>query len=194
MSNKTDHNNKRLVLSVFFVVLCMTGLSFAAVPLYNMFCSVTGYGGTTQVSQELPDEVLERIITISFNADTARDMPWKFKPEARKIDIHIGQKGFINFLASNPASTPISGTAIYNVVPSKAGQYFHKIQCFCFDKQTLAPGQQANMPVIFYVDPSINDDRNLDDVNNITLSYTFFQAESDTLDQALEEFYNDPAK
>ena len=182
--------NKKIFASIMLLVVIMVGASFAAVPLYNLFCSVTGFGGTTQTSQELPEQILEREITILFNADTGRNMPWSFKPEERSRTVKLGERGFTNFIALNPMDVPVVGTAIYNVVPNKAGKYFHKVQCFCFDEQLLNPGERMNMPVMFFVDPSLNDDPSMEDVDTITLSYTFFRAESEALDQALEEFYN----
>ncbi len=182
--------NQRMGLAVVVVVAVMVGVSFAAVPLYNLFCRVTGFGGTTQVSQSLPDHVLEREVVIKFNASTARDMLWQFTPEQREITVKIGQKGLTAFRAYNPSDKPSVGTAIYNVTPLKAGKYFHKIQCFCFDEQVLEPHQLASMPVMFYVDPSMDEDPDMRDVHTITLSYTFFNAASSALESAMEGFYN----
>lgn len=186
-----DKNTKTL-LSVFAFVGFMIGLAFASVPLYDLFCRVTGFGGTTQFSQQAPseDEILDREITVRFNADTNRNLNWHFAPEKRTMTLNVGQQGLINFFAKNKDSQPSVGTAVYNVTPAKAGKYFHKTQCFCFDAQMLTPGERMNMPVVFYVDPSIADDRNMDDVKTITLSYSFFESESKELDQALEAFYN----
>lgn len=194
MSSQSDQDlirkNARTGLAVFFVVCGMAGLAFAAVPLYDLFCRVTGFGGTTQVSEALPGEILDRVITIKFNADTSRDMLWDFKPEMREIDVRIGERGLTAYSARNTSDKPTAGTAIYNVTPLKAGQYFHKIQCFCFDEQILAPQEEVSMPVMFYVSPELDQDPNMDDVSTITLSYTFFPAESKELDDALEAFYN----
>ncbi len=186
-----DKNNKTL-LAVLLLVAGMIGLAFASVPLYDLFCRVTGFGGTTQVSQSAPapDEILDREISIHFSGNTHRDLNWSFKPEMTKTTLQIGQQGLITFNAENKSDLPIAGTAVYNVTPLKAGKYFHKTQCFCFDAQTLNPNQKMDMPVVFYVDPSIADDRNLDDVKTITLSYSFFKADSSALDTALEAFYN----
>lgn len=186
-----DKNTKTL-LSILFIAIGMIGLAFASVPLYDMFCRTTGFGGTTQVSESAPneDQILKRKITIHFNGDIARDLPWSFKPEKRRITLNIGQQGLISFKARNNDSQATVGTAVYNVTPAKAGKYFHKTQCFCFDSQVLEAGQEADMPVIFYIDPSIADDRNMDDVKTITLSYNFFKADSKELDRALEAFYN----
>lgn len=190
MDTDLQRKNKRVALSVLAVVLGMTGLAFASVPLYDIFCRVTGWGGTTQVAETLPDTVTERKVTIRFNADTARDLPWKFGPETNKIPVNVGQKGFINFTSRNMAARPTVGTAIYNVTPPKVGKYFNKIQCFCFDNQMLKPGQSMNMPVIFFLDPEFAKDENMDDVQTVTLSYTFFKSDSSDLDQALDAFYN----
>lgn len=184
-----DKNTKTL-LTVFAVVIGMVGLAFASVPLYNLFCRVTGYGGTTMVSEALPENVLERKVTIRFDANTSRNMPWDFRPEKHEESVKLGQQGLIAFLAKNRDAKPTAGTAIYNVTPNKAGKYFQKIQCFCFDEQILQPGEKMQMPVLFYIDPKMAEDPNMDDVKTITLSYTFFPAESEELDQALEAFYN----
>ena len=182
--------NARLGLVVLGVVLGMAGLAYASVPLYDLFCRVTGFGGTTQVADALPDTVLDRIVTVKFNADTDPTLLWNFEPQQRSIEVKLGQKGITAYTAANKTSQPLTGTAIYNVTPLKAGKYFHKIQCFCFDEQTLNAKQEVDMPVFFYIDPAMNDDPNMNDVENITLSYTFFRAESEELDQALEGFYN----
>jgi len=182
--------NARTGLAVLGVIFFMVGLSFAAVPLYDAFCRVTGFGGTTQTSDSLPNTVIDRTVTIRFNADTHKDLPWDFAPEMREIDVKLGQKGVTAFKAQNKAAEPVTGTAIYNVTPLKAGKYFHKVQCFCFDEQTLEPKQNVSMPVLFYVDPKMHEDPNMDDVKTITLSYSFFKAQTQELDNALEGFYN----
>ena len=182
--------NAKVGLTVLTVVFGMAGLAYASVPLYDLFCRVTGFGGTTQISETLPDTVLERKITVQFNADRHRDLAWDFKPEQRSVEVQIGQKGLTAYSARNTANTATTGTAIYNVTPLKAGKYFHKIQCFCFDEQTLAPGEEVSMPVLFYIDPAMDEDPNMNDVNTITLSYTFFKAESKELEDGLEAFYN----
>ncbi len=181
--------NQRMALSVLLIVIAMLGLSFASAPLYDMFCRVTGFGGTTQVSDTAPspDQVLERSLRIDFVTSTARGMPWQFGAEQRRLNVNIGQDALINFKARNPTDEPITGTAIYNVSPAKAGKYFHKTQCFCFDRQILTPGQTMNMPVVFYVDPSFDSDPDMDDVSVITLSYTFFKSDSDDLQNALND-------
>lgn len=188
--NNLARKNGRIAAGVFLFVFFMIGMSFAAVPLYDLFCRVTGFGGTTQVAEELPENVLERQVTVNFNANTSRMLPWDFRPEERSIRINIGQKGLTAYTARNQTARPLTGTAIYNVTPQKVGKYFHKIECFCFAEQTLGPGEQVNMPVMFFVDPAIADDPDMDDVKVITLSYTFFQAHTQALEDALEDFYN----
>ncbi len=183
--------NRRTGLFVLLAVIGMIGVSFASVPLYRLFCQVTGFNGTTQVAQNLPTEILERKVTVHFNADTNRALPWDFKPEQREIAVNIGQRALIAYAAHNKTAKPTAGTAIYNVTPLKVGKYFHKIQCFCFDEQILGPGQKVSMPVMFYVDPAMAEDPGMDDVSVITLSYTFFPADSSALEQALEAFYNE---
>lgn len=191
----TARRNSRILLGVFAVVTGMIVLSFASVPLYNVFCRVTGFGGTTQVATEeqAPVQILERRITVKFNGDIASDLPWEFKPDQREITIHVGQQTKISYSARSETTVPTGGTAMFNVTPDKAGKYFHKIQCFCFAEQVLKPGERVVMPVLFYIDPAIAEDRNLDDVKTITLSYSFFKSESEALEQALEDFYNQPS-
>ena len=189
-SDELVKKNAKIGLTVLAVVFGMIALAFASVPLYSVFCRVTGFGGTTQTADLLPDTVLERTLTIKFDANTSPTMPWEFEPEQREITVHIGQKGLASFTAYNPLSKPTGGTALYNVTPLKAGKYFNKVQCFCFDAQVLEPRQRVSMPVLFYVDPAMDDDPNMDDVKTITLSYTFFPAESEELDSALEAFYD----
>ena len=156
------------------VVCGMVGLAFGAVPLYKLFCQVTGFGGTTQVAEEAPVEIGERVVTVRFNADTARDLPWHFKPEQREIKVRVGEMAMAFYNAVNQSDRALIGTSTFNVTPVKAGAYFNKIECFCFEEQTLAPGERADFPVSFFVDPDIVEDRRLDDVSTITLSYTFF--------------------
>lgn len=183
--------NARTGLIVLAVVLGMVGLSFASVPLYDVFCRVTGFAGTTQISEAFPDAILDREITVRFSVSTGRDMPWEFRADQRDVKIRIGERGLASFTAKNPLSRAIAGTAVYNVTPLKAGKYFKKVQCFCFDEQILAPGQEVSMPVLFFVDPAMDEDPNMEDVKSVTLSYTFYKTESEELESALEEFYNE---
>jgi len=173
------------------VVLGMIGLSFASVPLYRMFCQVTGFGGTPNIDPDAKaDRVLDKKITIRFNADMSAGMPWTFKAEVPSVTLNIGQKGMASFYARNNSNLPIEGTAIFNVLPEAAGKYFHKTQCFCFSSQILEAGKDTHMPVMFFVDPSIVADPDLKDIDTITLSYTFFKADSKALENALQDIYN----
>lgn len=188
-----SRKNARLGIAILTVVIGMAAMSFAFVPLYNLFCRVTGFGGTPITAENLPDQILDREVTVKFNANTNKNLPWDFKPEQREIIVKLGQRGITAFSAYNKENRPTGGTAIYNVTPLKVGKYFHKVQCFCFDEQILNPKELVDMPVLFYVDPAMNDDPLMEDVDTITLSYTFFPASSEELDQALEAFYNDEA-
>lgn len=184
--------NARVLLVTFGVVFGMVALSFASVPLYRLICQVTGWGGTTQmVAENTSDRIYDREITVRFNTDVARGMPWDFKPELRSVKVKVGQDGLIAFIAKNTSDTPVTGTAVYNVTPLKAGKYFFKTQCFCFGEQTLNPGQAQHMPVTFFVDPAILQDRDMDDVNTITLSYSFFRHGSRELETAIDNYYKD---
>ena len=157
------------------VVAGMTGLSFAAVPLYRLFCEVTGYGGTTQRAEAAPDPVLDREIVVRFDANVS-GLPWSFKPEVPQIRVKLGETALVNFVAVNDGSAPTIGTAAYNVEPGLTGAYFNKIECFCFTEQELGPGERIEMPVQFFVSPDLADDRDLRAIRTITLSYTFFPA------------------
>ena len=169
------------------VVCGMVGLAFGAVPLYKLFCQVTGFGGTTQVAEEAPVTIGERVVTVRFNADTARDLPWHFKPEQREIKVRVGEMALAFYNAVNQSDRALIGTSTFNVTPVKAGAYFNKIECFCFEEQTLAPGERAEFPVSFFVDPDIVEDRRLDDVTTITLSYTFFARGEGVTEAALTD-------
>ncbi len=162
------------------VVVIMGALAWASVPLYDLFCRVTGYGGTTNASTGNTEGVLDQTIKVRFDASTARDMPWEFKPEQRQMELKIGQDGMAFYEAYNPTDKPIRGTASYNVAPYAAGAYFSKIQCFCFEEQILQPGERMSMPVNFYVDPDIVNDREGKYVHTITLSYTFHMMDDQT--------------
>lgn len=177
-ADKTKARNKRVLLSCVAIVGGMIGLSYASVPLYALFCQVTGYGGTTQVATDAPRDVSEKTIKIRFNADVNSRLPWQFKPEQREITVKLGEDNLAYYVAENMSVKPVTGQALYNVTPLKAGQYFSKIACFCFDEQTLEPGQRVDMPVSFYVDPAIAEDPNTRDVKTITLSYTFYKTEA----------------
>lgn len=166
--------NGRLAMGLGALVCGMVGLSFAAVPLYELFCQVTGYGGTTQVSEAVPDEILEREMKIRFDANVSPDLPWAFQPDQRQVTVKLGEPTLIFYVAQNEAEVATAGTATFNVTPQKAGQYFNKVQCFCFTEQLLNPGQTMDMGVSFFVDPALAEDPNMAEVKTITLSYTFF--------------------
>jgi cytochrome c oxidase assembly protein subunit 11 len=163
-----------VALSLAAFVAFMVGLSFAAVPLYRMFCQVTGYGGTPQRAEAAPGEVLDRTVRVRFDANVAKGLPWRFTPEQQTMDVKIGETALAFYRASNPTKAPVSGTAVFNVVPEQAGRYFTKIECFCFQQQTLAAGQKVDMPVTFFVDPKIVEDVDTKSISEITLSYTFY--------------------
>jgi len=175
-----NSNNRRTALALFAVVGGMVGLSYASVPLYQLFCQVTGYGGTTQVSdagaKTVSAAVQGKTVTIAFDANVARDLNWDFRPEQRRVTLHAGEQALAFYSAKNNDGKPVTGTASFNVTPYKAGIYFTKIECFCFTEQTLQAGQQVDMPVQFYVDPEFFTDPNTKDVREIVLSYTFHRA------------------
>ncbi len=173
---------KRMRLWPVLLGLLLVGASSLlvvyAVPLYRLFCQVTGFGGTTQraTGSAAPARVLDRMVRVRFDATVDPALPWRFRPMVPYVDVHVGEKTKVSFEAENLADRAITGRAVFNVTPFKAGPYFVKTQCFCFDEQTLKPHQRVEMPVIFYVDPEMANDRDADDVSEITLSYTFFKA------------------
>ncbi|MDX5358602.1 MAG: cytochrome c oxidase assembly protein [Rhodobacterales bacterium] len=155
------------------VAVVMASLSFAAVPFYDWFCRVTGFGGTTAEATQAPDKILERTMNIRFDASLEAGMPWQFKPMQRSMTVRIGEVGLAFYEAYNPTDRVIAGTASYNVTPDQAGGYFTKIDCFCFTQQVLQPGERVTMPVTFFIDPEIVNDREGKYLREITLSYTF---------------------
>jgi cytochrome c oxidase assembly protein subunit 11 len=178
-TDNARQKSNRVVAAVclaFFVG--MVGMAYAAVPLYTLFCQVTGYGGTTQRTTQYADRVLDRDITIRFDANTA-GIPWKFEPVARSMTIKIGETAQAHYTATNLSDKPVTGRATFNVTPDLAGAYFNKVECFCFSDTTLKPGETLDMPVVFYVDPDIVDLPEMKDVKTITLSYTMFPIEGD---------------
>jgi cytochrome c oxidase assembly protein subunit 11 len=163
------------------VVVLMVGASYAAVPFYNWFCRATGFNGTTQVATSAPSGVpLERKIAVRFDSNVAGGLPWKFEPEQTEIDVKIGQVVTVYYNVTNQSARTTTGQAAYNVAPLTVGSYFEKINCFCFTEQTMAPGEKREMPVVFYVDPSIVNDHDNDTLNTITLSYTFYPVRDPT--------------
>ena len=176
MSKDTDPKRRHsiLALSLVGLVAGMVGLSFASVPLYRVFCQVTGYGGVPQRAEKAPGEVLDRTVTIRFDGNVDRSLPWTFAPKQQTMDVKIGETALAFFKATNNSSVPVSGRAIFNVSPELAGRYFTKIECFCFKLQTLGAGQTVEMPVTFFVNPKFVEDEDTKDISEITLSYTFY--------------------
>ena len=172
-----DRRNRRVALMAALFGLAMLGMGYAAVPLYRLFCQVTGFGGTTQRASVEQVTALKAVagktISIRFDGNVAAGLPWEFRPDAVTDTIEIGARDMTTFYARNLSGRAITGTATFNVTPEQAGKYFTKIQCFCFTEQTLAAGQEVHMPVIYFVDPAILTDPNARDIEQITLSYTF---------------------
>jgi cytochrome c oxidase assembly protein subunit 11 len=166
-------------VSLAGIVFGMLGLSFASVPLYRLFCQVTGYGGTTQRAETAPGSAGETLITVRFNADSAADLGWEFRPIEREVRVRPGEERIIAYRAVNRTSQPITGNATFNVTPLKAGVHFVKVHCFCFEEQRLMPGESVDMPVSFFVDPALLEDPATREIRTITLSYTMFRAKSD---------------
>ena len=171
--------NRRLAVALVGVIAMMGGLAYASVPLYRLFCQVTGFAGTTQVSEAAPGAPAggERQITVRFNSDISPKLNWVFAPEQKEITVKVGESALAFFRAQNRSDITTTGTAAFNVTPMKVGKYFNKVDCFCFDEQSLMPGEDVDMPVTFFIDPAIMSDPNMSEVKTITLSYTFFQAE-----------------
>jgi cytochrome c oxidase assembly protein subunit 11 len=182
-----DQSKRRFTaLMLGSVVVGMGGAAYAAVPAYRLFCQVTGFGGTTQRAHSVPAVASDRTIKVQFDANTDPALPWRFRPKQREVALKVGEEGLAFYEAENLSDGPVMGQAGFNVSPAKAGRYFSKIQCFCFNEQILAAGQRANMPVTFFVDPEMLDDPNMDDVTTITLSYTFFR--QDMTEEEIRKF------
>lgn len=190
MAQSVAARNKSLRTAMFAALgaLAMLGLGFASVPLYRLFCQVTGFGGTTQrVSEEAAEQaavaepgsakIAARTFSIRFDSNMGPGLPWQFYPEKKRMTVEPGGRSMAIFIAKNLSDKPVTGRAVFNVTPNQAGKYFSKIQCFCFTEQTLRPGQQVRMPVLYYVDKSILDDPDNKDTQEITLSYTFYPVE-----------------
>jgi len=172
---KRPPSNARVVLLSLAALAVMIGMVAASVPLYQMFCRVTGYGGTPMTAKAAPGPVTDRPITVRFDASVAKDVPWRFEPVTRQIRTTLGEQVLTTYRATNTGSEPVVGTATFNVTPEKAGRYFNKIECFCFTEQRIEPGQSIDMPVTFFVDPGLADDPYSNEIGTITLSYTFFR-------------------
>lgn len=175
--------NRRTALLAASVAAGMVGLAYASVPLYRLFCQVTGFGGTPMVAADAaatPEPVAGTSIRVRFDGNVRRGMPWDFRPAERFVDLPLGERRMAFYHARNTSDAPVTGVATFNVTPEAAGRYFVKIQCFCFNEQTLQPGEAVEMPVIYYVDPAIRDDPDARRIKEITLSYSFFPVEAPT--------------
>ncbi|MBY8918173.1 cytochrome c oxidase assembly protein [Nitratireductor rhodophyticola] len=170
------NRNRNAAILCVAVVGGMVGMAYAAVPLYQLFCQVTGYGGTTQRVEQYSDTILDQTITVRFDANT-NGVPWEFQPKQREVTLRLGETKQISYVSRNLSNVPTSGTATFNVSPARAGAYFNKVECFCFTEQELQPGQSYDMPVVFFVDPEIVNVPELKNLKTITLSYTFFPLE-----------------
>jgi len=169
------NKNQKLTRAIIALIMSMVLLSFAAVPIYNLFCKATGFGGTTQRASSYSHSKGSKTITVHFDANVSPGLPWKFIPKHNKVDVTSGENILIFYYSKNLSNEDIIGTAVYNVTPQKAGKYFNKIHCFCFEEQMLKAGAETNMPVTFYIDPEIETDPDTKDVDEITLSYSFFK-------------------
>ena len=179
-TNRRKERSNRVVAAVCLAFFGgMIGMAYAAVPLYAMFCQMTGYGGTTQRVEQYSDRVLDRKITVRFDANVSSGLPWDFKPVQRDMTMKIGETAEAHYTATNLFDTPTAGRATFNVTPEIAGSYFNKVECFCFTDTALKPGETLDMPVVFFVDPDIADVPELKDITTITLSYTFFPIEEE---------------
>ena len=166
--------NSRTAVAACLVIAAMVGLTAASVPLYDLFCRVTGFGGTPRLEAQGATATSERMVTVLFNADIGADMPWQFRPVQRSLTVPVGEETLAFYEAVNRSDHAVVGRAVYNVTPFKIGAYFAKVHCFCFEEQTLQPGQRVEMPVSFFVDPAMLADADTSEVRQITLSYTFF--------------------
>jgi cytochrome c oxidase assembly protein subunit 11 len=170
-----QRRDKIIAASCGLFVAAMVGAAYAAVPFYNWFCRATGYNGTTQVATSAPSGVLDRKVTVRFDANVGPGLPWAFEPEQNSIEVKLGEVVTVHYMVINRAARPITASAAYNVTPLSMGAYFNKINCFCFTEQSLKAGEKREMAVVFYVDPAMAKDADGADVNTITLSYTFYQ-------------------
>ena len=174
--NNLKAQNKKVIFIISFIGILMLSLSYAAVPLYDIFCRVTGFGGTTQIASSAPGSTGQPNINIRFESNITDSLNWDFYSKTKTVKIPMGEEKTIYYFAKNLSDEPIVGTATFNVTPAKAGQYFMKIDCFCFVEQLLNPGESMNMPVTFFIDPDLYKDENVQEVNEITLSYTFMKS------------------
>lgn len=186
MNRELQRRNIRLMWGLFGFTFFMIGMAFAAVPLYDLFCKVTGFGGTPQVAEAgIVRPVGERRVHVRFNSDIAGDLPWSFEPLQREVEVRVGEEKLVFYRATNRSAQAIVGTSTFNVTPDTAGIYFNKTQCFCFTEQLLKPGESIDMPVVFFVDPEFAKDRKTENVTTISLSYTFFISKTEKAKQML---------
>ncbi len=179
MTPVTDRRNVRLAGRLVALVVGMVGLAYASVPLYDLFCRATGFGGTPVVAQQGDRPVLDRTVKVRFDSNVDSKLAWRFEPLEREVKVRLGEERLVHYRVTNLSQRPVVGTSVYNVTPEPAGPWFNKLQCFCFTEQLLLPGQTVDLPVIFFVDPEMDKDRRYDNVRTITLSYTFFEAKTE---------------
>jgi cytochrome c oxidase assembly protein subunit 11 len=172
-----QRSNKKIVQIIIITLFAMFGVTYASIPLYKKFCQVTGFGGTPRIFKAPSEKIGEKRMRIKFNADINKDLKWIFRPEQQYVDVKTGENSLIFYYAENLTNKSIKGMAIYNVIPQAAAKYFNKIECFCFNEQTLSPHEKVNMPVLFFIDPEIAKDEVLKDLKEITLSYSFFKVD-----------------
>jgi cytochrome c oxidase assembly protein subunit 11 len=178
--NGAKRSNNGIVFFLCLTFVCgMVGMSYAAVPLYRMFCQVTGYNGTTQRVEQYSDVILDRKMRVTFDANTSNGLNWNFQPVNKSVEPKIGETVEVRFKATNNSPVATTGTAVFNVTPMEAGAYFNKVECFCFTETTLQPGETLEMPVVFYVDPEVASARETKNIHTLTLSYTFYPSKTD---------------
>jgi len=177
LNHPPERRNRNVAAMLFLLAVGMVGAAYAAVPLYQMFCQVTGYGGTPRIADKSSTGATEAVVTVRFDANVNRDLSWRFRPVDKDMKVRIGEEAIAFYEAKNTSDHAIVGTATFNVQPDRAAPYFNKLQCFCFTEQVLAPGETARLPVTFFIDPEIAKDAYARDVSTIVLSYTFFKAE-----------------
>jgi cytochrome c oxidase assembly protein subunit 11 len=170
--------HRRVAVAAVAVAVAMVGLTYASVPLYSMFCQVTGYGGTTQRASKAPSTVIDREVTVHFDSNVAPGLNWTFEPVVPSMTVKVGENGLAFFRATNRSDHPVTGTATFNVTPEQLGSYFNKLQCFCFTEQRLEPGETIEMPVSFFIDPAVEKDELARAISHVTLSYTFYATET----------------
>jgi len=186
--------NARIAWTLVLVTAGMLGMAYAAVPLYQAFCRATGFAGTPLVAQSDDRPVIARTVKVRFDTNVDPGLAWRFEPEQRQVTVHLGEEKLVYFRATNLSQRPIVGAANYNVTPERTAGWFNKIQCFCFTEQLLKPGQSVDMPVIFFVDSDMAKDRAYDDINTITLSYTFHEAKTPRAKELLRDAANESGK